>query len=678
MTAPIFTKNIKFESEFVQTIFNDVSGALMSINGRLNGFFPTAVGGDVGTPGISSTSVGVGTFARAITVNLLPPTTADDLRFGISNPQLTSYAVANGVLLKTDHGIALNPVLVSVTVIETTTLTSPDPLTIYVTYDDSSAAPTFSVKRQSAIDANPQTIAKLAYYDPTSQTWQPSQQVAMAGLVEAVTSTIGKFGGFTVAAAGTQTLQINPGTIVGSYGRIISNTIRLMATQPLAAAGKFRKDLLVVNDPFSETASPTFTVLKGDTEGAGITITSPTPRPTSPTQVPLAEILMSDTEISALADARPIQAWQTDAMMQALPMAFAQMKVVCVQPGIIMTDTTQSVNETWSVSIFRALTPTGGVGAGKLAFGVVGLMQSRSFAGPAGPGAFTPDQTTQFPPSPYISSSTFKVISHQGGGSIDVTANPLYAIKFDFLGGVFATNGITTQFAFEPIEVQYQQVATVFAIDDDGTVHLPALDLFYAHIAAANPAAHTATNIVYNNSIVRAPGTTTPTLSTQVALEKTITALNAIAPGGVAKPDVFTMVSDRSVILTVANPQADIMGLGGEVMATGAFTVSQAGVSLGFFRTAGAALAATSAKVHFCTLPSDFSTFPGSDLFSVTIGLAAATGVSGTLRGSTLLGLASPVVFPPSTVIYMWLELTGGTATTALVSVRCRLYGSFT
>lgn len=531
-----FSKTVTFNSEFVQQIFNEAHGALWAVNGRLSGFFPFPTGGDSGTPGISSTTIGGGSTARIVTMTLQPPATADDKRFAPGG-QTTSFALANGVVLKEDA-----PVAISATWIDPpgTVLTDADPLTVYAAYDDSAAAPAFAVARQSVIDASPQTSAKLAFYDPSTQTWLPTAQISLGGVFEAAQSVLTTHGGFNIILAGPQTLQVQPGTIIGNYGRIINGTIQLIPTLTLPTGGTFRKDLLVVTDPFDEAdTSPSINLLMGSDEfgTSAAAVAAAAPRVTVPAQVPLAEIIMYNAGAGALGvlkiiDIRPIQVWQTDAMMQALPQAFSQLRVNCLQPGIALTDTTPSQpNKTWSVAVFRGF-GGGGFNGSKMVFGLVGPVQSRLFTGPLVPGAFTPDPASQFPPAPYILQSSFRVISQPSTpGAEDVTNDPLYNVRFDFLNGVFQAGGIVSQQVTEVFQTDFQQVAALFAVDEDGTIHLPAIDLLLAHIAPTNPAAHTSSNIAYNNAAGPIPGLTNPTVSVQTAIAALATAAGGAGGG---------------------------------------------------------------------------------------------------------------------------------------------------
>lgn len=500
-----FKKFIDFQSEFTQQIFNAAFGALWSINGRLNGFVPVAVGGG-STPGIVSTTNG-GNVTRVITVNLTTPATPDDYR---GATQTTSFAIANGVILKSDADYLVNTTLVEPVA---NTLQDVDPLVIYVTYDDVSLAPVFGVKRESVIDAGPTLMAKLCDYSPVSQTWVPRDAVSMAGVFTAVESFLLKHGGFVVAEETESTISVSPGTIVGSYGRIINGSIQLASIPALPSAGMLRKDLVVVTDPVDEASTtPLITIIPGIEDAAVTAATSP-PKPTSPSQIPIAELWVgaAGIGIKEIIDSRPIQSWQTDAMMQMLPQAFSQLKVTCVQPGVTMTDTTSGSSTSWSVSIFRALLAGGGAGVSKLVFGIVSNTITKAFVQLGAPATFTPT-STQFSPAPYTVQSTFKVLS----ASVDVTNVPAYAIKYDFLNGVFQT--VTSQNANEIFEVHYQTVNALFAVDDDGTVHLPALDLFYNHIDPANSAAHTSFNITHNNTTSPVPGTSGNTISVAAAI----------------------------------------------------------------------------------------------------------------------------------------------------------------
>jgi hypothetical protein len=524
-----FSKFISFNSEFTQQIFNTAIGALWSINGRLNGFTPSPVGGDTTpsvTPGIVSTTVG-GNVTRIITVNLITPTPPDDYRIGAG--QLTSYAIANGVVLRADA-----PFLVNVTITDPVALTDPDPLVIFAEYDDTNSQPVFKVSRESNIDASPTNKAKLCMFEPVSQQWVPMPQLSLGGVFKELEAMLGKFGGFIVTReiSAPSTIRVSQGTIIGSEGRVINGGVQFISVPTLPTGLNKRKDLVVVTDPISEaTIVPLITILPG-IEGLTVDQATQPPTPTSPRQVPLAELLLDSSGVTAVIDVRPVLAWQTGSVLQANPEVFRQMQVTSVQPGFGLTDTTLDTNITWNASVFRALTSATVPGDTKLAFGTVGNPLTRLFSGPVAvpPPAgtpFVPSVLTQFPPAPYTVQTSFRVISQPGTPSEkDVTNDPAYAISFDFLNGIFLN--ITEFIASEIFEVRYQRMAALFAIDEDGTVHVAALDLLFQHLDPTNASAHTASNIVFNNAVIPIPGITTPTVSVQVALQQ----LAALSGGG--------------------------------------------------------------------------------------------------------------------------------------------------
>lgn len=662
-----FSKIISFNSQFTQQIFNEAHGALWAVNGRLSGFHPSPTS-EAAT--ITSVSVSGGTN-RTISLTLIPPGTADDLRFPPAG-QTTSFCLANGVLLKSD---AVVPV--SITFFDTLTLGDQNRIVIYAQYDGTSAVPQFLAARESVLDASPTTVAKLAVFDPDSRTWEAAAQVSFGGLFKEVQAALRLFGGFFVTEETSTTLAISPGTIIGSFGRIINGTIQLAAVPTLpVTAGDKRKDLVVVVDPYDEeNTSPTILVLRGKEEGPLITISSAGPRPTAANQVPIAEILVQNTTgIIQVVDIRPVQAWQTDVMSQALPQAFGQLLVNCVQPGFALTDTTQDANQTWSVSVFRSLSPSGPPDGSKLVFGITGGLTNRSFIGPSSFGPFVPHLVTQFPPTPYILGSSFQVISQPGTvNERNVTDDPAYAIVFDYQDGVFV--GMTSTINNEVFRVNYQQVSALFAIDDDGTVNLPALDLLYAHLAPANPAAHTASNIAYNNAAGPIPGVSPPSVSTQTAIAALAAAASAPAA---AAPFVLQISAEHDITLAIATLGYGISQFCGIITPSRTFTITEIGATVGIFKTPFAVGGpGSSAVLHFIVNPTDVTAsatppvFEPEDSFAVpvTLGLAPGSG-SDKFSGRANLVLTTPVVLPPGSWLYMWMELPSNTSTDSGVSVR--------
>lgn len=520
MTNP-YIKSIAFSSASLEQVFNDHASSLWCANGRLSGFSPNPVPSIAAYPGF--TDLGSGNVQVSVILSTVPSERSDT-----ASTQY-SLCMANGIVLKVEGDVSFSQVLTGAI----GSLASQD-LVIYVEFDENPESdPVFDISIESLIDAAPEGKAKLAKFDSASLSWIAMPSVSVGSVFKSAIEAITSRGGFVASQSSDRSLSVGPGVVITSFGRIVNTSIRpvnldfftnpdsLTYIYPLTPASGtvYRHDSLYVVDQGDETLPPKFQIVYGKDVKTTVDAVANVVPSKDPDLVPLASFIVSVTstavrKIQKVIDARPVLNWQTDSVASSAPVIVAPIEVFTDrQGGIAFTITDSDSNNTeWEVGVYSSSDPAQ-LKVQRLVFGRRQPVITQLFSSPATPGLreFTPT-TAQFVPKPYLNKSSVKIITLVNGLSTDILRDDRFDVKLDFFYGNFyeidsSNKGIKILDASVPdftssqtFSVEYKQVLPFAAYGSDGTRYDQLAADFANHISASNAAAHTSSNILYDNS----------------------------------------------------------------------------------------------------------------------------------------------------------------------------------